>query len=134
MDLHMLATMGKVLGKPLHEMPNQYAQSQIYADTHGRQEPAVDPGVTPQMRTTLNELSGLAQGQSFGRPYSEIDDVPKRPSRPLEHSDLDDDDSADLPSRPTGPIQESNPTVDEMKGPLQQLNFMDPRYRNGGWF
>jgi hypothetical protein len=88
------------------------------------------PPPHPAMQPTLNEMSGMVQGTTFGRPMSEID-IPKPVPRPAPEPVTlppPGGEDADLPSRPpTGPA--NNDIADAMKlAPLQNMQPVDPSY------
>jgi hypothetical protein len=72
------------------------------------------PPPHPAMQPTLNEMSGMVQGTTFGRPMSEMDipkPVPRPAPEPITLPPPGGEDS-DLPSRP----------------PLQNMAPVDPSY------
>src|SRR4051812_2426273 len=85
---------------------------------------------SPEMGMELSELSNIVQGKSMG--WTE-DQAANSRGKYYERKGAEaGGDEADLPPRPTGPVVTADES-DEMKSPLQQLQFLDPRYR-GGWF
>jgi len=117
-------------------MTDYMTQSQLQKEMQKTGNPEIK---SPELGNELGQLSDIVQGRSMGW-APDTAEIRRRGNEEMlqrfrEMAGTNGDDSADLPSRPTGPIQENNPMADEMKNsPLQQLNFMDPRYRNEAWF